>query len=100
MNNTSYQARRYKVEAKRDPADSEWTDWTMVDDYEEAVRQLDIIRSLSFCGRIVDKSGITDIVKMIEAEYEKALKLDYVKKPLAFALYAVWKQVDKEDKER
>lgn len=100
MDNAKYKERRYKVEAKRDPADIEWTDWTVTDDYEEAVKQIDTIRSLGFCGRIIDKSGIADIVKMIETEYEKARKLDFVKKPMAFALYAVWKKIDKEGAKR
>lgn len=33
---------------------------------------------------------------MVEKEYEKAKKNDYVINPLAYALYIVWKQVDKE----
>ncbi len=31
---------------------------------------------------------------MVGVEYEKALKLEYVKNPLAFALYKVWKRAD------
>lgn len=91
--------RQFKVEARWHP-DSIWTDWTIVDNYGEAARQLGVIESIGALGRIVDKSGITDVVKMIEAEYEKAIKLDYVKNPLAFALYAVWKKVDKEGKKK
>ena len=100
MDNTAYKERRYKVEAKRTPEHIEWTDWVLTDDYEGALHQLNIIRSLGFCGRIVDKSGIAEIANMIEEEYEKAQKLDYVKNPMAFALYAVWKKVDKEGKKK
>lgn len=32
---------------------------------------------------------------MVGVEYEKGLKLEYVKNPLAFALYRVWKLADK-----
>lgn len=90
---------RYKVEAKRCPR-NDWSDWTTTDNYEEATKQIDVIRSIGYCGRIVDKTGIDRVVKMLEEEYDKALKLDYVKNPLAFALYAVWKKIDKEDKVR
>ena len=98
--NTSFKERRYRIQAKRNPNDRDWTDWTVSDDYDEATRQLDIIRSLGFCGKIVDKAGIDRVVKMLEEEYDKVQKLDCVKNPLAVALYAVWKKVDKEDKKR
>ena len=91
--------RQFKVEAKWHP-DAVWTDWTIVDDIWEANRQLSVIESIGALGRIVDKSGITEVVKMIESEYEKAKKLEYVKNPLAFALYAVWKKIDKEGKKK
>lgn len=32
---------------------------------------------------------------LLEEEYERAKRLDYVINPLAFALYQVWKTVDK-----
>jgi hypothetical protein len=33
-------------------------------------------------------------IKMLEEEYERGKKMEYVKKPLAWALYQVWKKVD------
>ena len=33
-------------------------------------------------------------IKMLEEEYERAKNMEYVKKPLAWALYQVWKKVD------
>lgn len=35
---------------------------------------------------------------LLDEEYERAKTLEYVKKPLAFALYSVWKKADKEKK--
>ena len=98
--NTPAQERRYQIQVKRKPDDSYWSDWTSTDDYSSALRQLEKIKEIGFCGRVVDKSGILDAVKMIEEEYKKAKKLDYVKDPLAFALYAVWKEIDKRGKKR
>lgn len=34
-------------------------------------------------------------IKMLEEEYERAKKMDFVKKPLAYALYTVWREVDR-----
>lgn len=34
-------------------------------------------------------------IKLLEAEYEKAKKLEWVHNPLAYALYQVWKMADK-----
>lgn len=93
--NTPFPDKQYHIKVKRNPNDSVWSDWTITDDYYEALRQLEKIKEIGFCGKIVDKSGISDAVKMIEEEYKKAKKLDYVKNPLAFALYAVWKKIDK-----
>ena len=38
-------------------------------------------------------------IKLLESEYEKATKLEYVRNPLAFALYRVWKKADGERKD-
>ena len=35
-------------------------------------------------------------VKMLESEYEKAKKMEYIRKPLAYALYRVWRKADRE----
>lgn len=37
--------------------------------------------------------------KLLEAEYEKAKKLEYVRNPLAYALHKVWKKADAERKD-
>lgn len=35
-------------------------------------------------------------ITLLKAEYERATKLEYVRKPLAYALFRVWRIVDKE----
>ena len=35
-------------------------------------------------------------VNSLIAEYERALRLEYVRNPLAYALYHVWKMADRE----
>ena len=39
-------------------------------------------------------------IEMLKIEYERAQKLKYVQKPLAYALYQVWKKADKCRKEK
>lgn len=34
------------------------------------------------------------VIKMLEEEYERAKKLEFVRDPLAYALYHAWKKVD------
>lgn len=34
------------------------------------------------------------VIKMLEEEYERAKKLEYVQYPLAWALFHTWKKVD------
>lgn len=35
-------------------------------------------------------------ISLLRKEYERARTLDYVRNPLAWALYQIWKKVDKE----
>ena len=37
--------------------------------------------------------------KLLDEEYERAKRLEYVKDPLAFALHQVWKIADKKRRE-
>lgn len=39
---------------------------------------------------------IDKAIKLLEEEYERAKKLDWVRNPLAYALYKVWKMADTE----
>lgn len=38
--------------------------------------------------------------KLLDEEYERAKRLDFVINPLAYALYQVWKKVDKKRREK
>lgn len=38
-------------------------------------------------------------IRMLDAEYERAKQLEYVRNPLAWALYRVWKAVDADQPE-
>lgn len=39
---------------------------------------------------------IETAIRKLYAEYEKAINLEFVKNPLAYALYQVWKVADKD----
>lgn len=39
---------------------------------------------------------LDQVKELLDEEYERAKNLDYVINPLAYALYQVWKKVDKE----
>lgn len=38
--------------------------------------------------------SIDDAITALEAEYERAKNLSFVRNPVAFALYQVWKKAD------
>ena len=40
---------------------------------------------------------IETAIKRLKAEYEKAKKLEWVNKPVAYALFKVWKMADREN---
>jgi hypothetical protein len=37
---------------------------------------------------------LDEVIELLKEEYERAKGKEYVKDPLAFALYSVWKKVD------
>jgi hypothetical protein len=37
---------------------------------------------------------IEQVIELLRKEYERAKNMEYVQKPLAWALYQVWKKVD------
>ncbi len=41
-----------------------------------------------------EREPLEQAIELLRAEYERAKKLAYVKKPLAWALFHVWKKVD------
>ena len=43
---------------------------------------------------------IEEVIKRLKAEYERAKKKSYVAKPIAYALYSVWRAVDLTEKRR
>ena len=47
-----------------------------------------------------NKSDFQNIFKLLEIEYDKAKKCKHIKKPLAYAIYEVWRRVDGREKER
>lgn len=43
---------------------------------------------------------IEKAIQLLEAEYERAKKMEFVQKPLAWALYQVWKKAGREKGEK
>lgn len=41
------------------------------------------------------KIDIESAIEYLHEQYDKALKMDYIKNPLAWALYQTWRYVDK-----
>lgn len=39
-----------------------------------------------------------EAIEMLKKEYERAKNMEYVQKPLAWALFQVWKKVDQKEK--
>lgn len=49
--------REYKVQAKRKDTDEQWTEWSIVDDYDEAVKHAKRAEELGYCSRIVERGA-------------------------------------------
>ena len=43
---------------------------------------------------------IEEAKALLDKEYERAKRLEYVRDPLAYALYQVWEKVDKERRKK
>lgn len=46
---------------------------------------------------IRSKMTLEKAVKLLEREYERAKRITFIRNPLAYALYQVWKVCNKED---
>ena len=42
---------------------------------------------------------LEQVIELLKKEYERAIKMDFVKRPLPWALYHVWKYVDEATQE-
>ena len=72
---------------------NEWDAWKTHHKY--LVQALEVLVN----GRKADITTINtfdDATKLLDAEYERAKRLEYVNNPLAYALYQVWKKADTE----
>lgn len=45
-----------------------------------------------------NEDKISDVIRVVGANYKKAEKLDYISKPKSFALYQTWKEFDAKEK--
>lgn len=53
--NDCCRGRKYNVQARRKFTDEGWTDWTSVDDFEEAIKQKKKAEDAGFGARIIDR---------------------------------------------
>lgn len=44
--------------------------------------------------------NLNKVIRMLGSEYAHAQCLSFVRKPMSYALYQVWKYVDRKEKER
>lgn len=43
---------------------------------------------------------IEKAIEILRANYERAKRMEYVTKPLSWALYYTWREIDKEEKHK
>lgn len=48
------------------------------------------------------KTGVTleDVIKLLKENYNEALNYDYIKKPLSWALYRTWYEINRIEKKK
>ncbi len=66
-------------------------------------KQEKIERYVQVGGKWRKMDTLPDLMQAIEilkANYERALKMEYVTKPLSWALYYTWREIDKEEKHK
>lgn len=55
MKKPHYKYKRYAIQAKRKGTKGKWTEWTLADDYDDAVKHRNRAEELGYCARIIDK---------------------------------------------
>ncbi|MBP5433609.1 hypothetical protein [Ruminococcus sp.] len=67
-------------------------------DKDEVLKAIDRLPLIAESKGVTKLSGdikLDNAIKYLHEQYDKALKMDYVKNPLAWALYQTWQYVDK-----
>lgn len=65
---------RYFIKAKRKNTNEKWTDWTNVDTYDEALRQVKHVFEVGFEGKLVPNSAVAKLWEILD-EYENKVEL-------------------------
>lgn len=75
-------------------------DLTSGSDFYESISAHEIEAALANASDVPEGGGsmkIDTAMKRLEKEYERAKNLEFVRNPVAYALYQVWKEADRED---
>lgn len=65
---------RYFIKAKRKNTNEKWTDWTAVDNYEEAVGHVEKVREIGYDAKLVPGSAVAKLWVILD-EYENKTEL-------------------------
>ncbi len=81
-------------------AAQEWTvsrmdEYLKKDDLLKAIEQLPFMVKCEIETTLSGDIKLDNAIKHLHEQYDKALKIEYIKNPLAWALYQTWKYVDK-----
>lgn len=70
------------------------------DDLLKAIDQLPFMVEGEIETTLSGDIKLDNAIKYLQEQYDKALKIEYIKNPLAWALFQTWKYVDKGNGER
>lgn len=73
----------------------ESTDYLSKDEVLKAIDQLPLIAESKVETTLSGDKKLDNAIKYLHKQYDKALKMDYIKNSLAWALYQTWRYVDK-----
>ena len=76
------------------------TEYLNKDDLLKAIDQLPFMVEGEIETTLSGDIKLDNAIKYLHEQYDKALKIEYIKNPLAWALFQTWKYVDKGNGER
>ena len=97
-NPEKYKTHEKFIDYMNDPNISEFGHWMHSNGFNCALTAISVdLKKIPSVTPSAQPEHLHTVMKKINEQYEKAVEMQYIMNPMAWALYQVWKEYDKQD---
>ena len=97
-NPEKYKTHEKFIDYMNDPGISEFGHWMHSNGFNCALTAISVdLKKIPSVTPSAQPEHLHTVMKKINEQYEKAVEMQYIMNPMAWALYQVWKEYDKQD---